>query len=135
MAKQSSDGSGSPRPEQPRRLSALDRAIQAAIGDGRTVGRGDDPAAEKFPDLWQWLTLTTDPAHDYVMQPAVVTVQLGPEGVLVSLTHRDLKVTCAVACLHLEEMWEVLQRALTSENPPIRTWGKDEPNLRKRRRK
>jgi len=132
-------GKNQPGPDQPppdkQRLSALDRAIQAAIGDGRHVGRDDDPAAKRFPDVWEWMT-KTEGGKDYVMQPASINIQLGPEGVLVSLTHKDLKVTCGAACLHLEEVFAALQHALTSENPPIRTWGKDpDARLRKRRPK
>lgn len=121
-------------PEPQRRLSALDRAVMAAIGDGRKVGREDDPAKERYPDLWEWLT-KTEGGRDYIMQPAVISIQLGPEGVLASLTHRDLRVTCGVACLHLGDVLAALQAALTCENPPLRSWGKDEPRLRKRKPK
>lgn len=117
-----------------RKLSALDRAVLAAIGDGRKVGREDDPAAKLYPDLWEWMT-KTEGGKDYIMQPAVVQIQLGPEGVLVTLTHRDLRVSCGVACLHLADVFQTLQAALTCENPPLRAWGKDEPHLKKRRQK
>lgn len=117
-----------------RKLSALDRAIMAALGDGKTVGLEDDPFAVTYPDVWQWLT-KTDGGRDYIMQPAVITLQLGPEGALVSLTHRDLRRACTVACPHLGQFMEVLQAALTSPHPPIRSWGKDEAHLKKRRPK
>lgn len=124
---------GKVRPDE-RRLSALDRAIQSALGDGRTVGLENDPAAQQYPDVWQWLT-KTDGGRDHVMQPAVITLQLGPEGCLVSLTHRDLRRACTIACPFLGDALESLQRALTSEHPPIRSWGKDDANLKKRRPK
>jgi len=126
------EGENGKEPE--RKLSAIDRAVLAAIGDGRIVGLPDDPARERFPQLWEWLTLT-EAGRDYVMQPAVVTVQLGPEGVLVTMTHRDLRRTVSVACKHLEEAYQALQTALDSPNPPMRSWGKDDPHLRKRRPK
>jgi len=121
------------RPDKPdHRLSALDKAIQTAIGQRRKVGRDDDPARELYPDLWDWLTRTGD-GGDHVMQPASMSVQLGPEGVLVTLTHRDLGVSCSVACPMLADVLSTLQAALACPDPPIRNWGKTEPKLRKRR--
>lgn len=133
MAKQPEDLGRSKAGE--RRLSALDRAVQQAVGDGRRVGNPDDPAATVWPSLWEWLTATEDDKRDYVMQPAVVTIQLGPEGALVTLTHRDLRVTCTVSSPTLSDSFACLEAALTGPNPPIRSWGKDEPRLRKRRPK
>jgi len=116
-----------------RKSTALDRAILSALGEGRTVGREDDPAREAFPELWQWLTQTGD-GGDHILQPASISIQLGPEGVLVSLTHRDLAVSLSVACLHLADVLPSLQEALASPNPALRYWGKTEPHLRKKRK-
>lgn len=127
------EANGKPRKED-RKLSALDRAIMAAIGDGRKVGRDDDPASESFPQLWEWLT-KTDGGKDHIMQPAVISIQLGPEGCLATITHRDLRISCSAACPHLGGALEALQAQLASPIPPIRTWGKDEPHLKKRRQK
>lgn len=135
MAKNDTGPREDPPPTPRRKLSPLDRAILAAVGEGRTVGRDDDPAATKYPEVWKWLTQTADAANNYVLQPAVLSVQLGPEGVIASLNHRDLKVSCKVVCLALEDVWPALEAALTGENPPIVSWGKDEPRLRKRRPK
>lgn len=126
MVKNSQNG------EHPKRLSALDRAILTAVGKGRTVGREDDPARESYPELWQWMTRTGDEG-DHVFQPASLSIQLGPEGVLVSLTHRDLGVSCSISCLNLADVLPALEQALTQANTPIRNWGKTEPKLRKRR--
>lgn len=118
-----------------RKPSALDRAIAAAIGEGRTVGREDDPAKAKWPRLWQWLTLTTDPSGRYVISPGVISISLGPEGVNISVTLRDLKYSCTAGCLHLADALQTLEEALGVDGPHLRTWGKDEPVLRKRRKK
>ncbi len=115
-------------------LSALDRAIQTAIGSGRTVGLEIDPAREKYPTLWDWLTRTGD-GGDHLMQPASLSIQLGPEGVLATLTHRDLCVSCSIATPLLDDVLTAMEIALTQVNPPIRSWGKQEPHLRKRRQK
>ncbi len=119
--------------EPERRLSAFDRVLEQALGDGRKVGLETDPAREAFPTLWRWLT-QTDGGVYYVVQPAVVSLQLGPEGTLVSMTHRDFKVTCSVACPHLGDWALALETALSAVNPPLRTWGKD-PQVRLRKRK
>lgn len=119
--------------EPQRRLSAFDRVLMTALGDGRTVGLPDDPAATEFPEVWRWLT-QTEGGKDHILQPAVITMQLGPEGALVSLTHRDLKTSCSVACPHLGQALQALERALNDPNPPLRTWGKD-PQVRLKKRK
>lgn len=122
-----------PKDERPK-LSALDRAVQQAIGDGRVVGREDDPARDQLPNLWDWLT-RTDGGRDHVMQPADIRLQLGPEGCLATVTHRDLRVSVSIACPFIGDALKALEAALASPNPPIRAWGKDDPRLRKRRPK
>jgi len=112
-------------------LSALERALQTAMGAGRAVGADDDPARAKYPALWEWLSkIYVGVGH--LRQPATVTVTLGPSGVLVSVADKDLGVSCGAACEHLEDAFASLERALTSDVPPIRSWGKKEPKLRKR---
>jgi len=126
------DRNGPPGPE--RKLSALDRAILQAIGDGIKVGRDDDPARERFPALWEWLT-KTEGGRDYILQPATITIALGPEGVLCSVTFRDLQRSCKASCLSLEDAFQALEDALTSPNALITSWGRGEPRLRKRKQK
>lgn len=114
-----------------RKLSALDRAIQSAMGEGRTVGRDDDPAATKYPTLWDWLTrIYVGVGH--VRQPATLSITLGPSGVLVSISDRDLGVSCGASCDHLDDALAAIEAALSSPTAPIRSWGKKEPKLRKR---
>jgi len=124
---------GKPAKDQ-RKLSALDRAIMTALGEGRRVGRADDPAAKALPYLWEGLT-KTDGGADHIMQPAVISLQLGPEGALATITHRDLRVSCSVAVPYLAECLKALEEALSGPNPPLRSWGKDLPNLKRRRQK
>jgi len=124
---------GKPKPDE-RKLSALDRAILQAIGEGIQVGHESDPAQQKYPNLWEWLTRTRG-GQDHVMQPAVVSLQLGPEGCLVTVTHRDLKRSVGAACLHLDDALAALEAVLALPNPPIRSWGKEDAHLRKRRQK
>jgi len=113
------------------RLSALDRSIQTAIGDGRTVGDDDDPGKTKYPALWEWLSRIYI-GLDRVRTPATITISLGPSGVLVNVNDRDLCVNCGSTCLHLDDAFMSLERALTSSVPPIRSYGKKEPRLRKK---
>ncbi len=126
-----SDKNGPPE----RKLSALDRMLLQALGEGRTVGLADDPARKLYPTLWDWLS-KTDGGTDFILQPAILSVQLGPEGALASMTHRDLKVSCSVACPYLADFLACLEAALSSSNPPLRSWGKDpQVQLKKRKRK
>lgn len=114
------------------KVSALDRMVQQAIGADRVLGREDDVARKKYPTLWDWLSriyLT----GNHIKQPAIMTVRLGPEGCLVTLTDRDLAVSFDVACSSLTEAFAAMEAALSSPNPPMRSWGKKEPSLRKRR--
>lgn len=115
-----------------KRVSFLDRAIQSAIGDNRVLGREDDPAREKYPELWRWMTQTDCPGNR-VKQPATLMVRVGPEGILVSLNDRDLGYAVDVCCPHLTMILESLERALTSDNLAIRNNPKRDPNLRKRK--
>lgn len=115
-------------------LSALDRLILSAIGDERAIGREDDPAKMNFSELWRWLS-TQEAGRDHVKKPARLTIALGPEGVLISLVDSDLCCSVEMTCPHLEQVFSVMDSALKSDNPPIKSWGKKLPNLRKRKLK
>lgn len=114
-----------------RKLSALDRAVQTAMGEGRAVGNDEDPARKKYPALWEWLSRIYI-GIGHVRQPATVSVTLGPCGVLVSVSDKDLGVSCGAVCPNLDEAFQALEDALSAEVAPIRSWGKKEPRLRKR---
>lgn len=120
---------GKPGPK----TSALSKAIQTAIGQSKQLGLDTDPGREKYPNLWEWLTQTGE-GTEYIYQPASITIQLGPEGIFASMTHRDLQVSCSVACENLDDALVALELALADPHPPIKSWGKSEPSLRKRRK-
>ena len=111
----------------------MERLIAQAIGADRSLGRDDDPARKKYPQLWEWLSVIYA-GKDHVKQPAVITIRLGPEGVLATLTDRDLAVSLDAACPFLGGVLEALEAQLTQAAPPIRTWGRKEPQVRKRKR-
>lgn len=113
------------------KLSRLDRLVQSAMGAGRTLGDEADPAQTRWPKLWEWLSKIYF-GSNLVKQPASLTIRLGPEGVIASLTDRDLGVTQDAACPHLEGIFEAMEKALNSASSPMRVWGKGEPKLRKR---
>jgi hypothetical protein len=117
---------------QPRRLSALDRIIGQAIGEDRTLGLPDDPAKVAYPTLWDWLSRIYV-GRDHVKNPATLTIALGPEGVLATLTDRDLGVSFGVGCGHLDKVLATLEAALSGPHPPMRSWGRREPKVRKRK--
>lgn len=118
--------------ESDKKLSALDRLIQEAMGAGKTFGREDDPARKKYPEVWRWLS-TCYLGRDHIKQPATLSIRLGPEGVLASLVDRDLAVSVEVTCAGLGDVLAALETALTGPNPPVRSYGRKEPHLRRRK--
>lgn len=114
-------------------LSALERTIQTAMGEGRSVGQEDDPCREQYPALWEWLT-TIYCGRDYIKQPASLTIALIPSGVSAKLVDRDLCTTVEISCKHLADVFATLNENLVSGNPAIKNWGKREPGLRKRKK-
>jgi len=115
----------------PKRLSALDRAIQTAMGTGRALGREDDPFRLAYPSVWDWLTRIYVGTNQ-VRTPATISVRLGPEGALVSMRDVDLGVSVSAACPNLNDVFAALEAALTADVPAIQSWGRKEPRLRKR---
>jgi len=114
-----------------QQISALDRAVQSAMGEGRVVGADSDPAKEKYPTLWEWLSrIYIGVGH--VRTPARISITLGPSGVLVDVSDRDLGVSCGASCEFLDDALAALEASLAGPLPPIRSWGKKEPKLRKR---
>jgi len=111
--------------------SALDKAILSAMGQGRSVGREDDPAKDEYPILWDWMSRIYI-GIDRVRTPATIMIRLGPEGVLVSMTDRDLGYTVDTVCNHLGEVLQSIEAELHKAVPNIKSWGKKEPRLRKR---
>jgi hypothetical protein len=113
-------------------LSHLDRLVQQAMGADRKLGSEDDPARKKFPALWEWLSRIYV-GRDNIKQPAVLSIRLGPQGVLVTLTDRDLSVSFDMSCAHLQDTFAAMEAAIVAPNPPMRNWGKREPSVRKRK--
>lgn len=115
-----------------RKLSSLDRAVAQALGEGKVIGRADDPAREKFPELWEWLSRVYI-GKDRLKSPATLSISLGPEGVLIRLNDRDLATGCAAGAPFLEEAFAALESAMTGPHSNWTFWGKKEPQLKKRR--
>lgn len=118
--------------KEPRPLSHLERLIGEAIGDRRAIGLPDDPAKDTMPVLWEWLTAITA-GRDYVKQPAKVTITMGPDGCLISLTDPDLTLGLECSCPFLADALTTLNAVLSGPNPPFKLWGKRQPTLRKRK--
>jgi hypothetical protein len=120
--------------KQERPVSALDRAIQQAMGEGREVGCLDDPAKEKWPELWQWMTKMYT-GRDYIIQPASLSIRAVSGGIAVSVSSRDLASSIATTTPHLVDALDAIERALSNPATPIAMWGRKEPQMRKRRLK
>jgi hypothetical protein len=115
-----------------KKTSALDRMIAQAIGADRKLGLDDDPARQRWPTLWDWLTRIYV-GRDNIKQPATITIRLGPDGALATLTDRDLGCSLDASSPTLEGLFQALEAALTADACPLRIWGKKEPTVRKRR--
>lgn len=115
-----------------RKMSSMERAVLHAMGENKTMGNQEDPAKERYPELWAWIS-TVHVGRDKLKTPASISVRLGPEGVLITLTDRDLAVSIDATCPTLDGVYAALESALASKNPAIKTWGKKEANLRKRK--
>lgn len=115
-----------------RKLSSLERAVQQAIGDGRQIGSPEDPARERYPQLWAWLS-TLYVGRDSLKNPAYLSIKLGPEGVTAALIDRDLCTAVEIATANLDDVLPALEAALAGPCPPLKSWGRKEPHLRKRR--
>lgn len=117
-------------PEQ--RLSALDRAVQLAIGGEQKVGLTDDPLALSCPELWRWLT-QINWGRDHIVTPAVITMRAGPEGMIAAVTHRDLGMSAEVCVPYAADCLKALEEAISGPHARVRTWGRQQGRLRKRR--
>jgi len=119
--------------KQERQLSALDRAVQMAMGEGRQVGHEDDPAKETWPNLWAWLT-QVEVGKDYIVQPASISLQAVVGGVQVSVSNRDLAISCRATTKHLHDAFNALEAVCGDPAAIMSSWGRKEPTLRKRRK-
>jgi len=118
--------------KEPNKVSFLQRAIEQAIGKDQSFGCLDDPAAERWPLLWEWLTSWR--AGDlYVKTPPTITLRLGPGGALASVNDRDIAKALDVSFLHLADVFDAIEQALSSPNPAVRNIGRNEPKIRKRK--
>jgi hypothetical protein len=115
-----------------KHLSSLDRVIQIAMGEGKTVGNPDDPAAAKWPQLWEWLTRIYI-GVDKIKQPASIFLTLGPGGVMARMSDRDLSYSVNVNVPNLQDVFDALEAQLAMGTVGVGTWGKKDPNLRKRK--
>lgn len=118
--------------KEKQRPAFLQSAIEAAIGKEQQFGNPKDPAAERWPLLWEWLT-TWKAGDLFVKTPPTITIRLGPGGALASVTDRDLAKALDVSFLDLGDVFDAIERAMASPNPALRNIGKNEPKIRKRK--
>jgi len=117
-----------------KHMTAFDRLIQETIANDRHVGHPEDPARERWPTLWDYLT-RTDCGKDHVMKPGRLSVSLCPAGVSVGLILGDLGYTLSVVVPHLSDVLDSLESVLSGPNPPWQQMSRGEPKVRKRKQK
>lgn len=115
-----------------KHLSSLDRVILQAMGEGKTVGNPEDPAKDKWPQLWEWLSRIYV-GVDKIKQPATVFITLGPGGVMARLSDRDLSWSASIGCPCLADVFDALEAELSKPTINSGSWGKKDPNIRKRK--
>jgi len=116
-----------------KELTHLERLIGQAIGQERALGREDDPAREKYPHLWEWLT-TIYVGQDYIKSPATIRIAMGPDGPLITLSDADLAIGMDTHCASLEGILDHLEAELGQPAPPFKPYNKKQPTLRKRKK-
>lgn len=114
-----------------RKLSVVERLMSKTMGDGRTLGREGDPAAEKYPELWEFMTRWAVSAKE-MKTPAQITFRAGPDGFIASFSDRDMGLGVDVAVPNLDDAWALIEAALCSPTTVWKNWGKKEPKFRKR---
>lgn len=114
------------------RVSFVHRLIEQTTGKGRSVGAEDDPARQKYPLLWEWLT-TIYVGKDRVKAPATMSIALVPEGVLIRVNDRDLSTAVEVLSPTLDQCFELVEANLASPRPGLKLFGKKEPHIRQRK--
>jgi len=132
MAKEYRDSVPREAAKKDRQLGFVERLVQQSIGDGRSFGADDDPARERWPAIWQFLSQVYV-GRDRLRTPGRLTIQLGPGGVLVTLTDPDLSAALGASCANLGDALDAIETAAADPKAPWRSFGKKEPHLRKRK--
>jgi hypothetical protein len=74
-------------------------------------GKTDDPAHSAWPELWCMMARVFLP-NGKSREPARLTIQLGPQGVDMTLTDVTLGYKLVASCDHLDECFRVLQEQI-----------------------
>lgn len=114
-------------------LTFMNRMIQEAIGQDLIVGNADDPAAGRWPALWEWLS-TVNVGREWVKTPPALTITLIPGGVAVRISDRDLARNLEITCPSLCEVFDKLEEAMNAPTTLVKVYGKREPRLRQRKK-
>lgn len=115
-----------------RPLSAMDRTIQAAVSDERTLGNEEDPARESMPNLWEWLT-RTKASRDHVITPGKLVITACPGGWIIQLNHADLAQSFEASSIDLGGCIAAMEVWLASPQCIPKSWGKKQPTARRRK--
>ncbi len=118
--------------KEKEKQSALDRIVMQAIGQGKVLGLETDPAREKFPNLWEWLTRVYY-GKEHIKQPAIITIVAVNGGFTVRCADRELASAVQATVRHIEDAFVAIESVLADPSSPIQTWGRKEPQLRKRK--
>jgi hypothetical protein len=110
----------------------FERLTQEAIGDRRPLGCPDDPAKERWPELWKWLS-TTDLPGNRVKEPATILIRLADGGTSATVSDRAYGVSIDASTPHLADILDALEAAIANPSTVVRRNHQKDPKVRKRK--
>jgi len=122
---------GDPVPGE-RKLSMFERLTLEAMGDRRPLGHPDDPAQERWPELWRWLSVTDLPGNR-AKEPATILIRLADGGASATISDRALGYSIDASSGTLNELLDALETALKDPKTVIRRNHSKDPKIRKRK--
>lgn len=113
-------------------VTAIDKLIQKAMANDEDIGNPDDGSLGTWPMVLSWLC-KVDCGKGMVKEPAKLSIKAVPGGYVGTLSDNTLKVAIDAFAQDLAGVFDALESALSQAVPNIRTFGRGEPMLKKRR--
>jgi len=121
---------GALRPNE-RKLTLFERAQAEALGKSIPLGRQDDPAKEKWPEMWKWLT-ETDVEGNRMKEPATLIIRVTPEGISATLNDRAFGWAFDANSDFLESIFTEMEKSCNDPTKARKSHNRD-PKVRKRK--
>jgi hypothetical protein len=124
-------------PSKGKRQRKLDSTALAKLYYARCLANGeqlppDDEAPKRWPILWELLT-TRYPDDERVVAPARLSIAWGMGTWIVSVSSADLRMKLDAYSHTLVGAFDAWEAEASKPEPVWRTWGREEPEIRKRK--